>query len=89
MPIATFCGAEIRRTNLSPRIAPEKQIVPQGVIASGSGVINGIANTVGALAPFAMGLVISATNNFDAGLMVLVVGAFCCSCAILPLVKRY
>jgi hypothetical protein len=36
-----------------------------------------------------MGLVISATNNFDAGLMVLVVGAFCCSCAILPLVKRY
>jgi len=66
-----------------------QQIVPQGVIASGSGVINGIANTVGALAPFAMGLVISATNNFDAGLMVLVVGAFCCSCAILPLVKRY
>ena len=66
-----------------------QQIVPQGVLASGSGVINGIANTVGALAPFAMGLVISATSNFDAGLMVLVIGALCCSCAILPLVKRY
>jgi sugar phosphate permease len=66
-----------------------QQIVPPSVIASGAGVMNGIANTVGALAPFAMGLVISATNNFDAGLMVLVVGAFCCSCAILPLVRRY
>jgi sugar phosphate permease len=66
-----------------------QQIVPPSVVASGAGVMNGIANTVGALAPFAMGLVISATNNFDAGLMVLVVGAFCCSCAILPLVRRY
>jgi cyanate permease len=58
-------------------------------MASGTGVINGIANTVGALAPFAMGLVISATDNFDAGLMVLVIGSFGCSCAILPLVRRY
>lgn len=66
-----------------------QQIVPPSVVASGTGVMNGIANTVGALAPFAMGLVISATNNFDYGLMVLVVGAFCCSCAILPLVRRY
>lgn len=66
-----------------------QQIVPQSVLASGVGVINGIANTVGALAPFAMGLVISATNNFNAGLMVLVIGSFFCSCAILPLVKRY
>ena len=66
-----------------------QQIVPPTVLASGTGVVNGIANTVGALAPFAMGLVISATNDFNAGLMVLVVGAFCCSCAILPLVRRY
>jgi sugar phosphate permease len=66
-----------------------QQIVPPSVIASGAGVVNGIANTVGALAPFAMGVVISATNNFNAGLMVLVVGSLCCSCAILPLIKRY
>jgi sugar phosphate permease len=66
-----------------------QQIVPPTVLASGTGVVNGIANTVGALAPFAMGLVISATNDFNAGLMVLVVGAFCCSCAIVPLVRRY
>lgn len=66
-----------------------QQIVPPGVVASGAGVINGIANTVGALAPFAMGVVISATNNFGYGLMVLVVGSFCCSCAIIPLIRRY
>ena len=66
-----------------------QQIVPQSVLASGSGVINGTANTVGAFAPFVMGLVISTTNSFDAGLMVLVFGALFCSCAILPLVRRY
>ncbi len=66
-----------------------QQIVPTTVVSSGAGVINGIANTVGALAPFAMGVVISTTNNFNAGLMVLVVGALLCSCAILPLVRRY
>jgi cyanate permease len=64
-------------------------MTPASILASGTGVINGIANTVGALAPYAMGVVISATNNFNAGLMVLVVGSLCCSCAILPLVRRY
>jgi sugar phosphate permease len=66
-----------------------QQIVPTKVLASGTGVVNGIANTVGALAPFAMGVVISATNDFNAGLMVLVIGSLVCSCAILPLVRRY
>jgi sugar phosphate permease len=66
-----------------------QRIVPTSVLASGTGVINGIANTVGALAPFAMGIVISATNDFNAGLMVLVIGSLCCSCAILPLIRRY
>jgi sugar phosphate permease len=66
-----------------------QRIVPASVLASGTGVINGIANTVGALAPFAMGVVISTTNDFNAGLMVLVIGSLCCSCAILPLVRRY
>ena len=64
------------------------RIVPPSVIASGTGVINGIANTVGALAPFAMGLVISATGSFDAGLYVLVCGALLCSLAIIPLLRK-
>jgi sugar phosphate permease len=66
-----------------------QQIVPSTVVASGAGVVNGIANTVGALAPFAMGVVISVTGDFNAGLMVLVFGSLICSCAILPLVRRY
>jgi sugar phosphate permease len=66
-----------------------QRIVPAPVLASGAGVINGIANTVGAFAPFAMGLIISATDDFNAGLMVLVIGSLCCSCAILPLIRRY
>jgi sugar phosphate permease len=66
-----------------------QRIVPAAVLASGTGVMNGIANTVGALAPFAVGVVISTTNDFNAGLMVLVIGSLCCSCAILPLIRRY
>jgi sugar phosphate permease len=66
-----------------------QRIVPPSALASGTGVMNGIANTVGALAPFAMGLIISATGNFNAGLMVLVVAGLVCSCAVLPLVRRY
>lgn len=66
-----------------------QQIVPPGVVSSGAGVVNGIANTVGALAPTAMGMVIAATNSFDDGLMVLVIGSLVCSCAILPLIRRY
>jgi sugar phosphate permease len=66
-----------------------QRIVPASVLASGTGVINGIANTLGALAPFAMGVVISTTNDFNAGLMVLVIGSLLCSCAILPLVRHY
>jgi hypothetical protein len=34
-------------------------------------------------------VVISTTNDFNAGLMVLVIGSLLCSCAILPLVRHY
>lgn len=64
------------------------KIVAPSVIASGTGVINGIANTIGALAPFAMGLVISSTGSVDAGLYVLICGSLGCSLAILPLIRR-
>lgn len=66
-----------------------QRIIPKEVASSGVGVLNGIANTVGALAPFVMGVVIAANNNdFTAGLLVLVVSCLVCSCAILPIVKR-
>ena len=67
-----------------------QRIIPSAVLSSGIGVLNGIANMVGALAPFAMGVVITAThNNFSAGLMVLVFGSLICSCAMLPLFGRH
>ena len=65
------------------------EFLPPSVVASGTGVINGIANAVGALAPFAMGFVIAETNNFNAGLWLLTAGTVGCSFAILPLVRRY
>src|SRR6185437_14277941 len=48
------------------------QMVPQNVAASATGVFNGISNTVGAMAPLAMGILIGATGSFDAGLFLLV-----------------
>jgi sugar phosphate permease len=65
------------------------EVLPQSVTASGMGVINGIANFVGALAPFAMGRLIGVTGNFNAGLSLLVLVTVLCSCLILPLVHRY
>ncbi len=66
-----------------------QHIIPQGVISSGIGVLNGVANTFGALAPLLMGLVISATKTVEAGLLLLVCGTLICSAAILPIVRRY
>ena len=65
------------------------ELLPPAVVASGTGVINGIGNTVGAFAPFAMGLVIARTNDFNAGLILLTITSVLCSVAILPLVRRY
>ncbi len=67
-----------------------QRIIPKEVASSGVGVLNGIANTVGAFAPFVMGIVIGAyDNDFTAGLLVLVVSCLICSCAILPMVSRH
>lgn len=64
-------------------------ILPPTVVSSGVGVMNGIANTIGALAPLAMGLVIAQTKSVDAGLYVLVAASLLCSFAIIPLLKRH
>jgi sugar phosphate permease len=65
------------------------KIIPSAVAASGSGVMNGVANTVGAIAPSAMGLVIAMSDRMDSGLYVLVLGSLICSCAIIPLLRRH
>ncbi|MBS0233415.1 MAG: MFS transporter [Proteobacteria bacterium] len=81
---AGFCGLAIPATYVL-----SMKIIPSEVTASGIGVLNGIANTVGALAPLAMGLVIGATNSMDSGLYVLICGSLICSCAILPLLGKH
>ncbi len=65
------------------------QMVPQSVAASATGVFNGIANTVGSLAPLAMGILIGATGRFDAGLFLLVGASLVGSVALVPLLRRY
>ena len=65
------------------------ELLPQSVTASGMGVVNGIANFVGALAPFAMGRMIGVTGDFNAGLLLLVLVTIFCSFLILPLARRY
>jgi len=64
------------------------EVLPQSVTASGMGVVNGIANFVGALAPFAMGRMIGLTRDFNAGLLLLVLVTVFCSGLILPLAHR-
>jgi sugar phosphate permease len=66
-----------------------QRIIPEPAFASGAGVINGIANSVGSLAPLSVGLVISATSSLNAGLLVIVIAPIVGACALLPLIRRY
>lgn len=65
------------------------QMVPQSVAAQTTGIFNGIANTVGAMAPLVMGTLIGATGTFNAGLFLLVGVSLAGSAALLPLLRRY
>jgi len=74
---------------LPPLFALSAQLLPPRALAAGVGVFNGLGNVVGAFSPVVMGALISATGNFDAGLMVLVGATILGSTAMLPLVRRY
>lgn len=65
------------------------QIIPRRITAMGLGAYAGIANFVGSLAPFIMGVLIGTQGDYNAGLYFLV---FCCtglSVFMLPLLRRY
>jgi fucose permease len=65
------------------------QIIPRRITGMGLGIYAGIANFVGSLAPFIMGLLIGREGDYNAGLYFLV---FCCiglSFFMLPLARRY
>ena len=74
---------------LPPLFAMAAQIIPPAATASGVGVYNGVGNLVGACSPLAMGWIIGAAGNFNAGLMVLVLAGVLGSCAMLPLIRRH
>lgn len=65
------------------------EIIPPKVTAMGFGIYAGIANIVGATAPFVMGLLIGKDGNYFAGLMVMVVCCIGCSVALVPLVRKH
>jgi sugar phosphate permease len=65
------------------------QIIPREISATGFGVLAGFANIVGSSAPTIMGLLISATGDFTAGLEFLVLSCILCSLAMLPLARTH
>ncbi|MEJ0093204.1 MAG: MFS transporter [Methylocella sp.] len=74
---------------LPPLFALGAQIIPARSLHAGVGAYNGIGNIVGAFSPLIMGLLISRTGAFDAGIMFLVGAAALGSLAMLPLLRRY
>jgi MFS family permease len=65
------------------------QIIPREIAATGFGILAGLANIAGSAAPFIIGVLISATGNFTAGLEFLVWSCILCSLAMLPLVRTH
>jgi sugar phosphate permease len=65
------------------------EIIPSKVTAAGFGIYAGFANAVGSAAPFIIGLLVSRTGDFTAGLMFLVACCFISSLAMIPLARKY
>jgi len=65
------------------------RIIPAKVTAAGFGVYASIANTIGSAAPFIIGLLVSTTGDFTAGLQFLVACCVVGSLAMIPLMRKY
>jgi cyanate permease len=66
------------------------RVLPPGAVAAGIGWINGIGNLVAAFAPVLIGAIIARTGNFEAGLLVLVVGPLISAACLFSLARlRY
>jgi sugar phosphate permease len=65
------------------------EIIPAELTATGFGIYAGIANLVGAAAPFVMGTLIGRSGNFEAGLLVIVLSCIVLSASMLPMLRRY
>jgi sugar phosphate permease len=65
------------------------QIIPAKVTAAGFGVYAGLANLVGATAPWVMGLIIGQAGNYNHGLAVLVLSCIILAFPMVPLLRKY
>ena len=65
------------------------QIIPPRVTAAGFGFYAGFANLVGSSAPFIIGVLVSNTGDFQAGLIFLVLSCLVTSLAMIPLIRKY
>jgi sugar phosphate permease len=66
-----------------------QQIIPARITAMGFGLYAGFANLVGSSAPFIIGVLVSRTGDFQAGLIFLVASCVLTSLAMIPLMRRY
>jgi fucose permease len=65
------------------------QIIPGKVTAAGFGVYAGLANLVGAAAPFVIGSIIGRAGHYNQGLAVLVLSCVVLSFPMIPLLRKY
>lgn len=72
-----------------PLFAIGSEIIPAKVAAAGFGIYAGIANAVGSLGPFVIGLLVARYQDFTAGLLFLVACCFLSSLAMIPLMRKY
>jgi MFS family permease len=65
------------------------QIIPAKVTAAGFGVYAGLANLVGAMAPWLIGWIIGRAGNYNHGLAVLVLSCVVLAFPMVPLLRKY
>lgn len=65
------------------------QIIPAKVTATGFGIYAGLANLIGAMAPWLMGWVIGRSGNYNHGLAVLVLSCIILAFPMVPLLRKY
>ncbi|MEI9915934.1 MAG: MFS transporter [Methylovirgula sp.] len=63
------------------------RVLPPALTSTGIGIINGVGNLLGALAPTLIGLIITRTGNFQIGLLVIVFASIFGSLSLIPLVR--
>lgn len=76
-------------TTVPTLFAMSSEIIPPRVTSMGFGIYAGLANIVGALSPFAMGLAIGRNGNYTAALLLITLSCVVLSLAIVPLVRRH